>query len=353
MLSYTIFNSFDEKCYKDWKEISSTGNYTFFQSFDYLKIISSQKSNKLRIVSIYNKNKIIAYFPLEIKSFYFFKVLQWIGTEISDFCNPIIANEFYENLQDKSFNKLWNDILNDIGQFDLIYFNNQLSEINNLPNPFTKFFNSIQFSKIYQIKIDSNIDQYLKKLKENDNKKFYEIQRTINKSKNLEKEFNVIFETNELPHHEVDLKKVVQNKINQLNKKRIKNKLNNEFIDIFENLIKLKKNRFVLASLKINNEIISTCLGIILNNIFYYYMPTIISKNFNKYKPGKILTLKIIDWCTKNNIEYFDFGLGDEKYKENFSNKLIPLHRYITYKSLLGKILIFITKIVFFKKKFN
>ena len=352
MLIYKIFNSFDEKCYKDWKEISLTGNYNFFQSFDYLKIISSKKSNEIRIVSIYYNNKVIAYFPLEIKNFYFFKILQWIGTEISDFCNPIIINRFYDIVQDKSFDKIWNNILNDIGRFDLIYFNNQLSEINNLQNPFTKFLDSIEFSKIYKIKIDNSIGQYLTKLKESNNKKFYEIQRTINKSKNLEKEFNVIFDIKELPHHEVDLKKVVQNKIHQLNKKRIKNKLNNEFVEIFEYLINLKKNRFILASLKINNEIISTCFGIILNNIFYYYMPMIISNNFNNYKPGKILTLKIVDWCAKNKIQYFDFGLGDEKYKENFSNKLITIHRYITYKSLLGKILFYVMKIVFFKKKF-
>ena len=87
MLSYKIFNSFNDKCYKDWKEISLNGNYSFFQTFDYLKIISSKKSNELKIISIYYEGKIIAYFPLEIKNIYFFKILQWVGTEISDYCN--------------------------------------------------------------------------------------------------------------------------------------------------------------------------------------------------------------------------------------------------------------------------
>ena len=352
MLSYKIFNCFDNKCYQDWKEISSIGNYNFFQSFDYLKMITSKNSNALKIVSIYHENKIIAYLPLEIKNLYFIKILQWIGTEISDYCNPIIANDFHIKIKDKNFDEIWNDILNEIGNVDLIFFNNQLSEINNISNPFIKYFSSVEFSKVYQVKIDNNIDQYLKNQKERDNKKFYEIQRTINKLKNLENKFNVVFEIKELPNSKESFKKIVHNKVYQLNKKKIKNRLNEEFIEIFENLINLKKNRYLLASLKINNETISTCLGIVSKNIFYYYIPMIISKNYNNFKPGKILMLKILDWCTKNQIEYFDFGLGDEKYKENFSNKLIPLHRYITYKSFLGRMLVFLMKIIFFKKKF-
>ena len=85
--------------------------------------------------------------------------------------------------------------------------------------------------------------------------------------------------------------------------------------------------------MKINNENVSSCVGIVLNNVYYYYIPMLVSKNYNNYKPGKILILKIIEWCYENKIKYFDFGLGDEKYKENFSNISIPLHRYIKHRS--------------------
>ena len=81
-----------------------------------------------------------------------------------------------------------------------------------------------------------------------------------------------------------------------------------------------------MASLTINNETISTCLGIVSKNIFYYYIPMIISKNYNNFKPGKILMLEILDWCTKNQIEYFDFGLGMRNIKKIL---LINLYRFI------------------------
>ena len=163
MLKYKIYNSFEGKCLEDWKEISSNGSYNFFQSYDYLKRISFKNQKNLKIVSIFYKNKIIAFLPLEIKKLFFIKILQWIGTEISDYCNPIISKNFYEYIQEKEFEKIWNNILADIGDFDLILFNNQPSNISNSPNPFTKYLNSIEFSKIYKIELDGNIDEYFKK----------------------------------------------------------------------------------------------------------------------------------------------------------------------------------------------
>ena len=73
--------------------------------------------------------------------------------------------------------------------------------------------------------------------------------------------------------------------------------------------------------------------------------------DYNNFKPGKILVLKIINWCIENKIKIFDFGLGEEKYKRNFSNHSLSLHRFIEYKSLLGKFLFLGMKIIFFNKK--
>ncbi len=353
MLKYKIYNSFEGKCLEDWKEISLNGSYNFFQSYDYLKGISFKNQSNLKIVSIFYKNKIIAFLPLEIRKLFFIKILQWIGTEISDYCNPIISKNFYDYIQEKEFEKIWNNILADIGHFDLILFNNQPSNISNSLNPFTKYLHSIEFSKIYKIELDGNINEYFKNLKSKDNKKFYEIQRTLNKLKSLHKDFNVDFEYSDLNDNKIDFKQVVYDKIYQLRKKGVKNKLNKDFIEIFQNLIKLNQNKFILSRLKINNENVSSCVGIVLNNVYYYYIPMLLSKNYNNFKPGKILILKIIEWCYENKIKYFDFGLGDEKYKENFSNISMPLHRYLTHRSFLGKIFILLLKIIFFKKKFN
>ena len=151
MLKYKIYNSFEGKCLEDWKEISSNGSYNFFQSYDYLKGISFKNQNNLKIVSIFYKNKIIAFLPLEIRKLFFIKILQWIGTEISDYCNPIISKNFYEYIQEKEFEKIWNNILADIGHFDLILFNNQPSNIRTHPIHSLNIYIQLNFQKFIRL----------------------------------------------------------------------------------------------------------------------------------------------------------------------------------------------------------
>ena len=167
----------------------------------------------------------------------------------------------------------------------------------------------------------------------------------------LEEKLDVVFDIKKLPYESIEFKDIVKKKIDQLKNKKIKHNLDQNFIEIFEDLIKNKNENYYLASLKIENKIISSCFGILLNNKFYYYIPSMDTNAYDYYKPGKILVLKIINWCIERKIKIFDFGLGDEKYKENFSNNSISLHRYTKNKSLMGKLLLFVMKIVFFNKK--
>ena len=351
MLEFKIFEKFDHECCRDFEKLNNNSNYNFFQNFNYLKNLSFENKNKIKIVSIYSKKNIIAILPLEIKKYFVFKVLQWIGTEKSDVCNPILIKNFELYVKDNNFLSLWEDILKSIGEYDLIFFNNQISKIGDSSNPFTKYLKSVRYSNIYQIKLPENFQEYLDNQKKNDKKKYYEIHRTRIKSQNLNEKHNVLFEIKKLSDLNLTFEDVIKDKIKQLKKKKIRHNLDQKFIKIFDTLIKKNASNYVLASLKIEKQIISSCFGILLNDTFYYYIPFMSSTEYNKFKPGKILTLKIISWCIENKIKIFDFGLGDEKYKENFSNYSLPLYRFAQGKSLLGKFLLLGIKIIFFNKK--
>ena len=171
MLEFKIFEKFDEECSKSFESLTHKANYSFFQTYSYLKSLSSISKSEIKVVAIYENRKIIAILPLEIKKYFIFRVLQWIGTQRSDFCNPILIENFDKYIQNKNFLSLWKNILKDIGVFDLIFFNNQISMIGDCANPFTTFLKSAEFSKIYQIRLPDLFQKYLdnqkKKIKKN------------------------------------------------------------------------------------------------------------------------------------------------------------------------------------------
>lgn len=353
MYKFKIFNSFNNDCLKVWKKFEENSAHNFFQSWSYIYQLIQNSKNSLRIVVIYSDDQVIAILPLEIKRYFVFKVLQWIGTGRSDFCNPLIVNDEKFKFNETEFLDIWKKILNKMSGFDLIFFNNQPTRIDKTYNPFAYLREKKTFSKVYQIKIPNIFNNYKTDIKKFNKKHYYEIHRTLIKLSNLNKISKVSFEVESNFTNEFEISKIIKRKSDQLNYKKIKHNLNKNFINTLQNLVNSNKKMFFIFNLRINNEIVSSCFGMIYRNIFYYYVPMIISQNFEKYKPGKILLIKLVEWCIEKKIKTFDFGLGEEHYKKYFSNFSISLFRYFDYINSKGFIFYIILKIYFFKKNFK
>ena len=145
MYKFKIFNNLEGECDKVWREFEKKSSHNFFQDFDYIKQLVN-KENLVNIVFIYYEEKIIMILPLEIKKYFIFNVLQWIGTGVSDFCNPTILKDEKFKIDDQKFLQTWKKIISNIKGFDLIFLNNQASIIENTSNnyplsqtPFSRF----------------------------------------------------------------------------------------------------------------------------------------------------------------------------------------------------------------------
>ena len=350
MYSYKIFSHFSPECEKIFKDIEKNSFLNFFQNFKYLKTLIRNSENKIKIIIIYKQNLALAILPLEIKKYFTFKVLQWIGTGYADYCNPILLKNFNIILEKKNFIEIWNQILKDIGNFDLIFLNNQLSKIEKTLNPFVNYLSKLSLSKVYLIELPDSFDAYLNEIKEKDKKYHYEIHRTMIKNKKLNEISSVNFIVQDSFTNNINFKEIIELKKKYLSRQKLKNDFSQKFVDLYEELIKEKNTRFVSMSLKIQDKIISNCFGFIYNETFYYYIPTILSSEFNRFKPGKILILEIIKWCIQNDIKKFDFGLGNEKYKKHFSNKQVSMYKHLSYYTLKG-LIFYVGAIVFLKIK--
>tara|TARA_B100000674_G_scaffold498121_1_gene534852 strand:- start:1849 stop:2919 length:1071 start_codon:yes stop_codon:yes gene_type:complete len=338
MYNYKIFDSINDECESLWKNAKQDSQLTltFFQDFDFIKEVSKANNTDLKIVFIFKDEKIILILPLEIKKYYFFRVLQWAGTGYSDFCNAIFFLKYKSDLNKEDFLELWKKILLKIGRYDVIYFNNQLSNIENLDNPFVKFFKTSKFSLVYKINLNGEFSDYKSEIQNKDKKHFYELHRTILKQKNLEEQAKVQFKVTNSITDNFKIDSHILQKRKQLTKKGAKNNLSEVFINIFDNLIKQKKISFLKMNLEINSETISSCFGFIFKDSFYYHVPVLLSNKYNKFKPGKILIIYILNWCIENKIKKFNFGLGAEKYKKYLSNHSTSLHRYINFQTFKG-----------------
>ena len=80
-----------------------------------------------------------------------------------------------------------------------------------------------------------------------------------------------------------------------------------------------------LSALMLDDKILAAHWGYVANGRFYHLMPAHASGDWRHYAPGRLLNEWLLQWALENGLEFFDLGIGDEPYKLNFCDLVIPL----------------------------
>ena len=330
----------DEFLKKDWKLLEKKNNSLIFQklSWNLSWLSENEKYKNLLIIIVYNNDEPKIIFPFCIVKKFNFKILRWIGYDISDYLGPLVDND--QIIEKKDFEIIWDKIFKLVkNECDLVLLDKQVDE-NFFPNNF----------------IIKNL--YCKKNKQTYRTDLYrwnEIKKS--KSKSLQKfrwakkklsdigELKFIERVNDIN----EKKKLIKLVINWKKEKKDKSIFLKSFSEKFYSNI-LDDNNFIISGLKLKNEFIAISLGF-TNNLNYFYLVPAYKANsdLTKYSPGKILMIELLDYFKKQNFEYFDFCEGQESYKENWANNRIDMISYIKPTNFKGLVLNIFLKIKNFR----
>jgi CelD/BcsL family acetyltransferase involved in cellulose biosynthesis len=81
----------------------------------------------------------------------------------------------------------------------------------------------------------------------------------------------------------------------------------------------------------------------------------IIAKNnskFDIYSPSRLLISFLVRWSISKKVNIFDFTLGDEKYKSNWSNESLKIFNYCKLIKFKAFYYFIFLKTYFFLRKF-
>ena len=104
--TFKIYNEFNNELIAIWKKIENNENILFFQRLLYIQnLIEIFDVRNYLIVIIYNNNIPVAILPLELKTIKTITILQWLGSNVSDYCCPIISSK--DIFIQKDFSTVW------------------------------------------------------------------------------------------------------------------------------------------------------------------------------------------------------------------------------------------------------
>ena len=339
-MNIKIFNNFDEDLKKIWIDFQKKAFHSVFQSYDWLyywqKLVGNILLNsKPKIVVVEKNGEVILMLPFCIQKRFGIKILYFLGGINTDYKDPIVKKGYEFNKED--FFDLWNNIKKRIGDIDFIHLEPFNNKIFTTTNPFTKYFKCKS--------IESNFKINLKNLNW---REFYENKvssksretdrRKLKKIKNFgDCKFNICNSENERKEL---LETMIEQKEKRFKNTRVFNFFKHEeYKNLYKNLINFNDQLFQThySSITVDKEIIACHIGFIFKNDFYYLMASHKSE-WQKYSPGKIILHNLIKWCINNKIKNFDFTVGNEDFKEQWSNEKSNLYSYTESITNKGKI---------------
>ena len=326
-----IYNNFSTELENIWNDFEKNSNNFCFQNFYWLKnwyfSLNENKKPDIYNVLIYKENKLIMILPLCVTSKNRTKYLMWQGGERSDYMTCLLAKDFF--LEKKIFILIWNEVLKEIKNYDIIYFYRQPNKINDLDNPFVNYLPNKIDNTASSIILEENFNLFLKK---NLKKKFiYDTERRIRNVKKIgDLEFK-IYQNYTDDQINSKVKELLDYKIKRLKKQKLKNPFNDEAIKFYENFDNkyFENGSLHYSTLSINEKNISFHWGIVHKKIFYHLIPCVSDEEFFKYSPGRIHTLELVKWSINNKLKKFDFTIGDENYKKDWINQKELLFSYM------------------------
>ena len=302
-----------------WEKFERNSENYCFQNYYWCKHWYEIVSKKTipYIVLVYDDLKLVMLLPLCVESFFGVRCLKWMGDLQSDYMNGLYVKNL--SITEKEFNILWRNILIEINKFDLIFLDKQPEFINNIKNPF------VEFIKCKKISVSHYVDK----------KKLTTFDFANKKKTNIKINFLLL---NKYSDYIKNLLNILTEKIKRLKNKKLRNNFNKNNIKFYLDFdaIMFDNGSVHLSKLLINNIEAAGHWGIVYKKRFYYLLPSIFESDFLKYSPGKILINELISWARNNNIDIFDFSIGDESYKKESSNKSLDLYRYCDFKNAIG-----------------
>jgi CelD/BcsL family acetyltransferase involved in cellulose biosynthesis len=93
-----------------------------------------------------------------------------------------------------------------------------------------------------------------------------------------------------------------------------------------------------LSALVVGDEIVATHLGYVFDRRFYQIMPTYEAGHWQSLSVGRLLHEDLIRWSFEHGMDVFDFGVGDEAYKSEYCDEVLPLQRLVIPVSGAGRL---------------
>lgn len=313
---------------QDWRAFEAVADCTAFQTFDWLaawqRHIGARSGVTPAIVVGRSGARMLFLMPLAVGPG-LVRRLTFLGSDLCDYNAPLLARDFAQHVSSERFPALWRTIVMALQQrvrFDLVDFAKMPETIGRAPNPLLALGTAPNPSGAHLTRLHGAWEEFYTAKRSSATRR-----RDRTKRKRLSDLGEIRFVVPERPD---DIALTLDTLIAQKTKAFARMGVPNIFtrpgqrefyLDVATN------SRLVPVSrLEVGPTIAATNLGLAFRGCYYYLLASYDEGPTSRFGPGMALLHDLMRRAIELKLDAFDFTIGDESYKLDWSDTELKLH---------------------------
>jgi len=344
---------------RDWRAFEKNATCTVFQTFGWLskwqRHIGAREAILPAIVTGRDTDGTLLFIlPLAIQTRGAIRRLTWLGHELCDYNAPIAAPDFLRGADTEGFATLWRKIVTQIretarARFDLVDLNKMPVEIDSQPNPFVGLDVLPHACSAHVATLGEDWES------------FYAAKRSSATRKKERKKLRQLSEHGEVglvnaagrEDRAAVMTDLIGQKSHWFARMGVKNIFarpgNREFfMDVATD--PAMGDIVHVSRLSVGETTAATGLGLHYGDCYYLVLSSYLDAELSRLGPGRAHLHELLRHSISKGLRWFDFTVGDEPYKRDWSDKEVKLYDYLAPITLRG-LLAVLTALAFRKAK--
>lgn len=329
---------------QDWRAFEQHADCTAFQSFEWLSTwqrhIGARSGTMPAVVCGRDTaGTLVFMFPFAVEPRGFLRQLTWLGSGLCDYNAPLLAPNFSQLIGAARFMQVWREIMARLQShprlgYDLVSFEKMPERLGTQANPFL------------QIGVSSNPNSaYLTQLR-GDWEAFYNEKRssaTRRRDRTKRKKLAGIGEVRFVNPDTADIGAALDTFFVQKAQSFAHMGVTNLFVqpgyrEFYRDLATNAATRHLVhvSRLDVGATHAAINLGLMFRGCYYHVLASYDGGEVSKYGPGAAHLHELMRYAIDNKCNAFDFTIGGERYKTDWSDTELKLFDHVAAAKLRG-----------------
>lgn len=328
----------------EWQVFERAADGTVFQTYEWLacwqRHIGQRQGVRPAIVFGRDVTGPLFLLPFAVRPVHFTRRLEWLGSDLCDYNGPLLAPRFAARVDRARFLALWRAIAQCLQSephlhFDLVRLTKMPDEVGSQPNPILALGATIHPSGAYLTRLSGDWDAFYTAKRSASTRR-----RDRTKRKRLAEFGEVRLVTpNSKDESTQTLDLLMEQKARSFARMGVANLFANPgYADFYRALARDPASRKIahVSRLDVGATAAAINLGLIHRGRYYHLLASYNDGEVSRFGPGMAHLHYLMRYAIEHDCNAFDFTIGDEGYKRDWSDSELTLYDHVAAATLRG-----------------